>query len=86
MLVGNVCSRICDKLVLVCATPDRSPFCNWTPDAGFDQINRAQPDEERNRRDDLEIENCLAADAAHRLDVARAGNTGNQRARTAEAQ
>ncbi len=79
MLVGNVCSRICDRLVVVCATAAVEPFCNWTPDAGLDQIHRAQTDEERDGGHNLEVEKRLAADAAHGLDVARAGNTGNQR-------
>jgi hypothetical protein len=49
-------------------------------DTRLHQIHRAQADEQRHGGDDFEIENCLAADPAHGLDVARAGNPTDQSA------
>jgi len=46
--------------------------------AGLHQVRRAQSDHQRQRRDDLEIENRLAADPAHGLDAAGARDSHHQ--------
>ena len=48
-------------------------------DARLHQIDRAQADEKRDRRDDLEVQDGLAADAAHGFDVACSGDAVDQR-------
>ena len=55
-------------------------FLQLHADSRLDQIHGAQADEERDGGDDFEIENGFAADAAHGLHVARAGDAGDQRA------
>jgi hypothetical protein len=49
------------------------------PSAGADQVDRRQTQKQRDCRDDLKVQNCLAADAAHRLDIPRRGNAIDQR-------
>ena len=46
--------------------------------ARADEIDHAEAEEERQRGDDLEVENGLAADAAHVLELARPGDAVDQ--------
>ncbi len=51
-----------------------------TPSPGPHQVDRGQSQKQRQRGDDFEIQNGLAADAAHALHVAAAGDAHHQRA------
>ena len=50
-------------------------------DAGFEDVDREQPDQERDRRHDLEVNHRPQAHAADRLDVPGPGDAGDQRAK-----
>ena len=47
--------------------------------AGPQQVDQAEPEHQRERGGDLEVDERLGADPAHRLQVARAGNPDDQR-------
>ena len=48
--------------------------------AGTHQIDHAQPQEQRKRSDDFEIEDGLGADSPHVFEIAAAGDSGHERA------
>ena len=50
-----------------------------TPTPGFDDVDRDEADDERERRDDLEVDDRAQAHPADHLEVAGAGDAGDQR-------
>ena len=86
MLVGNVCSAsLRAALVAGVARSGHGLSGKLHADAGLDQIHRAKSDEQRDGGDDFEIENRLAADAAHGLDAAGSGDAVRPASRTSAA-
>ena len=49
------------------------------PRAGLEDVDEREPEEQRDRRRDLEVDDRLQADAPHRLQVAGAGDADDQR-------
>ena len=50
-----------------------------SPAPGLEDVDQREPEEERNGRGDLEVDDRLQADAPHRLQVAGAGDADHQR-------
>ena len=63
----------------------RAPSAGSTADAGLQDVDRDQADEQRERRDDLEVDHRAQPHAADDLEVARAGDAGDERARRSAA-
>ncbi len=83
MLAGKVCSTtVASDAGAAAATGVGGGARDRHAIAGADQVDHAQAEEQREGGDDFEIEDRLAADAAHVFEVAAAGDPGDQRART----
>ena len=77
MLAGNVCSTCWPAWsALSAAAASAARARDRHALAGTHQIDHAEPEEQRERGDDFEIEDRLRADAAHVLEVAAARDAG----------
>ena len=76
---GTTCSRIWSQVCGLAVISDCWPIGRSTPTPGLHDVDRDQADDQRDRRDDLEVDDRAQAHPADDLDVARAGDAGDQR-------
>ena len=87
--VGNRCRKMSHALLLALrhrrgrgrVGADR----HRQPGARLEDVDEREAEEQRDRRRDLEVDDRLHADAAHRLQVAGAGDADDQRREDAAA-
>ena len=78
--VGNDVEQDLIPRLRACAViVGRRPHRQVHADAGLREVDREQADQQRERRDDLEVDHRAQPHAADDLEVARAGDAGDQR-------